>query len=370
MFHTILTLSYIIPGVYIFLRTWNLFILKEWRKRYILIFGILFMIYPLSNLLGENSNNPGARIISLTANYLLPFFLYMFLFVLLTDLFLLIILILNSALKEKLMDRTLRTRLFISMISISVLVVVGGIINFNSIRTTEFQVEVRGKASDVAKLKIAYVSDFHLNEGTPVRFVQRFLNRIDAIKPDIMIFGGDIVEGYREDENMIGFENILSRINTRYGVYGVLGNHEHYARQDKGSFFNKARIRIINDSIIIMGNSFILAGRNDSHISWRKSIEELLKGIPDSLPVILLDHRSTDIDEVAKTRTDIQLSGHTHNGQLFPINLITNKIYKLSYGHRKFGNTHFFVSSGIRLWGPPVRTVGKSEIIILNVRFL
>ena len=94
-----------------------------------------------------------------------------------------------------------------------------------------------------------------------------------------------------------------------------------------------------------------------------------MKYANDSLPLILIDHRPTEIDQVSRTTADVQLSGHTHNGQLFPLNLITKKIYRLSWGHRKIGNTHFFVTSGIRLWGPPVRTTGKSEIMIIDIYF-
>jgi len=89
----------------------------------------------------------------------------------------------------------------------------------------------------------------------------------------------------------------------------------------------------------------------------------------DLLPVILVDHRPTEMDQVSKTAVDVQLSGHTHNGQLFPINLIIKTMYELSWGHQKLGNTHFFVTSGIRLWGPPVRTTGKSEIMVIDVKF-
>jgi predicted MPP superfamily phosphohydrolase len=370
MFHTLITLSYIIPGIYIFLRIWNLFILKDWRKWYILIFTVLFIIYPAGNLLGENSTGLFSKYLSATANYLLPFFLYLFLLILFTDLLLLINLPLKIVSKEKMKDRTLKKIVFISIIGVSLIIVLGGIINFNSIRSTEYFVDIKRESSDISKLKIAFVSDFHLQEGTPLKFVQRFLKKVNGIRPDIMIFGGDIVEGDNENENMVQFENILTKVETRYGVYGVLGNHEHYARQDKGSFFNKSGIRILCDTTFIAGKSFILAGRNDSHISSRKSVSELLKSIPDSLPVIILDHRPTGIDEVSKTNSDIQLSGHTHDGQLFPINLITNMIYKLSYGYMKSDNTHFFVSSGIRLWGPPVRTIRKSEIMVINVNLL
>jgi len=184
-----------------------------------------------------------------------------------------------------------------------------------------------------------------------------------------MIFGGDIVEGDREDKNLGTFEDLLSGIKARYGVFAVLGNHEHYAGGAIGQFFDKAGMKVLCDTNVVIAKSFNLTGRNDSHIRTRKPIEELLKSVTDSLPVILVDHRPTEIDQISKTKVDVQLSGHTHNGQLFPINLITRKVYVLSWGYRKIGNVNFFVTSGIRLWGPPVRTTGKSEIMVIDIHF-
>lgn len=185
-----------------------------------------------------------------------------------------------------------------------------------------------------------------------------------------MIFGGDIAEGNREDENMIAVEKLFRKISPKYGVFTVLGNHEYYARQDKGNFFDKAGMKVLCDSFVVIDNSFNLGGRYDSHFRTRKTINKFLRSATDTLPVILIDHRPTDIDRVSKTRVDIQLSGHTHNGQLFPINLITRRIYQLSRGYMKKGNTHFFVTSGIRLWGPPVRTAGKAEIMVIDIIFM
>ena len=87
------------------------------------------------------------------------------------------------------------------------------------------------------------------------------------------------------------------------------------------------------------------------------------------MPVIVLEHRPTDLDKVSLSGADILLSGHTHNGQLFPVNLITKYYYELSWGYKVKNHTHIFVSSGIQVWGPPVRTAGNSEILIVNVRF-
>ena len=97
------------------------------------------------------------------------------------------------------------------------------------------------------------------------------------------------------------------------------------------------------------------------------SVDELLAGGPKDLPVILLAHRPVELDQAERAGVDIQLSGHTHHGQVFPVNWITSHEYELSWGYLKKGPTHVFVTSGVQLWGPPVRTVGASEILAVRV---
>jgi hypothetical protein len=367
MFHTILTLAYIIPNIYLFTRIGQLFIRKDQKIYYALIYLVLFSVYPASNLFNGEGSALGAKILSSIADYLLPFFLYLFLFVLLLDILLLINLLFSIIPRERIKSRSFRSGGLLVIVCCSLAVVVAGIINFNTIRTTEYQITIPGKSSEISHLRIAFVSDFHLQENTGIHFVEKFASKIESIKPDLMLFGGDIVEGDGTDEKMTGFERIFRSITASYGVYGVLGNHEHYAGQDKGSFFSNSGIEILRDSVVIVGNSFVLAGRNDSRTRTRKSVAEIMGAIPDSLPVILVDHRPTVIGQIGKNSPDVVLSGHTHNGQLFPINLITRRVYELSHGYMKKGETYFFVSSGIRLWGPPVRTTGKSEIIVIDI---
>lgn len=367
MFHTILLLAYIIPNLYLFIRIWQLFIRKGQVIYYLLIYSLLFLVYPVSNLLHEGSATLAARVLSVIADYLLPFFLYLFIIVLLLDLLLLVNFIFRIVPGEKIKSRSFRDRGLAIIVFCSLAIVIAGIINFNTIRITNYQITIPVKSSGPRQLRIAFVSDFHLQEGTRIRFVENFVSKIQSIKPDLMLFGGDIVEGNRNGENMELFERLFRGIRPRYGVYGVLGNHEHYASQDQGSFFSNSGIEILRDSIVILDKSIILIGRNDSHTKSRKSVEEIMRNIPDSIPVIILDHRPTEIDQISRTTADIALSGHTHNGQLFPINFITRMVYNLSYGYMKKGETHFFVSSGIRLWGPPVRTTGKSEIVLIDI---
>lgn len=370
MFRTILILSYLIPNLYLFLRIWKLFIPRGYKVIYTVIYVLLFAIYPISLITGRENDARFYGLIDEAANYLLPFYLYLFIAVVLVDLLLFANLVLKLAGRNIQIVKSLRTRVFTLIILASILVVIFGIINFNTIRITEYRADIKGGSSDLEGLRIAFVSDFHLQEDTPVRFVERFVSKVNEADPDLMLFGGDIVEVGDLGENMEQISRLISNIETRYGAYGVLGNHEHYGRHEKGEFFEKAGIELIRDTVLKIGSSFILGGRNDSHERSRKSPSELLMSVDDSLPVILLDHRPTEIDLVSLTPADIQLSGHTHHGQLFPINLITGRIYKISYGFRKIGNTHFIVSSGIRLWGPPVRTVGKSEIVVVDLTFI
>ncbi len=367
MFHTIITLAYIIPNIYVFLRILNIFINVGYRLYYLLIYLLLATIYPISNLLTGDGTGFLSITISLIARYILPFYLYLFICILVFDVFLLVNRLFKLVPAEKMKSIRFKIIGLSVIIILSLAIVVAGIINFNTIRISNYHIEIPKKSSKINHLKIAFVADFHLKESTNAHFVERFVKKIAIIKPDLMLFGGDIVEGKRESDNMTRFEGLLSEIKTRYGVYTVLGNHEYYAGQDKGSFFNKAGMNVLCDTIVVIDNSINLAGRYDSHFRTRKTIEDLMKSVTDSLPLILIDHRPLEIDQVSKTAVDVQLSGHTHNGQLFPINLILKKIYQLSYGYRKIGNTNFFVTSGIQLWGPPVRTTGKSEIMVIDI---
>jgi predicted MPP superfamily phosphohydrolase len=337
---------------------------------YIVIYLSLTAIYPLSGLIREDNPGAIAGLLTTVSDYLLPFYLYLFLAMLVLDIFLLLNLLFRIVPSEKLKSMQIRKAGLAAIILIPVLIVIAGIINFNTIRISDYSIEIPARASGLRHLKIAFASDFHLKEKTNIHFVEKFVEKVGETAPDIMIFGGDIVEGDRDDGNLQKSEALLKKIKTKYGVYAVLGNHEYYSGQDNGSFFDKAGMKVLCDTVMVIDSSFNLGGRYDSHFGERKTVDALMRSAVDSLPVILADHRPTETDQAVNAGVDIQLSGHTHNGQMFPINMITRKVYKLSWGHLKEKNTHFFVTSGIRLWGPPVRTTGKSEIMVINIAFV
>ena len=369
MFHFYLTLAYIIPNIYVFTRIYQLFIGKGYKIRYIIVYIILFVIYPLSRNYNEESGSLVSQFLSICAGYLLPFYLYFFLSVILFDLFLLANLLFKFVSVDFRKSNKFRVYSLATLILLSLLTVVGGAINLNTIRVSDYQITIPKKNSNIEKLRVAFISDIHIHQRLRLSYIEKFVGELNKLKPDIVLFGGDIVEGDGENETSQDMELTFSKIKSKYGSFGVVGNHEFYGGQQNGEFFRKAGITMLYDTVIKIDESFYLAGRYDEHFRHRKSINELLGNFTPDLPVFLLDHRPTQLQQVSKTPVDVQFSGHTHNGQLFPINYIIHNIYELGWGYNKIGNTHFFVSSGLRLWGPPVKTAGKSEIMLVDFTF-
>ena len=369
MFHLYISLAFIIPNIYIFFRIKHLFINKAYRRLYILIYLLLVAFFPLMGRRSINEMSSLIQALTTFSGYLVAFYLYFFLAVLLYDLFLLINLkagILSSETRKKFSFRLFTLS---ALIFFSIAVVTGGAINLNTIRISKYEVVIPRKNSTIDHLRIAFVADFHIQQNTNMHFVEQFVRKVNALKPDILLYGGDIVEGDRENETTEAVEASLRTIITKYGTYGVVGNHEFYGGQQQGSFFRRAGITLLCDTIIRIDSSFYLAGRYDQHFRNRKTINAILESTPHDLPIMLMDHRPTELQQVSQTAVDVQFSGHTHNGQLFPLNYIIHDMYELSWGYKKIRDTHFFVTSGLRLWGPPVKTAGKSEIMLVDIRF-
>lgn len=370
MFHFYLTLAYIIPNIYVYFRIKHLFISKVYRSWYSLVYIMSAAIYPIAESFHSPEMNIMVRILSEVSGYTLPFFLYLFLFVLLFDLFMLFNLIFKVIRSETRKGFSFRFYTLAAMVALSVSIVIAGAINLNNIRISRYRIEVPRRGSKIDHLRIAFAADLHLQQSVSPGFIEQFVGKIASLQPDLMLYGGDMTEGDSENETTQAIESALKKIQAKYGVFGVTGNHEFYGGRGNGDFFRKAGIILLCDTMLRIDDSFYIAGRYDQHFRQRKTVNEILGHDSPDLPVILLDHRPTELQEVSFSGADVQLSGHTHNGQLFPLNLITRGIYELSRGYKKIRNTHFFVTSGLRLWGPPVKTAGKSEIMLVEIEFI
>ena len=199
--------------------------------------------------------------------------------------------------------------------------------------------------------------------------LDKWITLINAENPDIVLIAGDITDNHIKPliEQNYSFENIKSR----YGVYACLGNHEYIPNESKIThsldFLNKAKVTVLRDSAILINDEFYLIGRDDYIVWERKPISELLKTLDVTKPFILLDHQPFNLAEAEKNGIDLQFSGHTHHGQLIPVSWITKLMYEISHGYLRKGNSHFYVSSGIGIWGGKFRIGTQSEYVVINL---
>jgi predicted MPP superfamily phosphohydrolase len=350
-------------------------LLRGTRKR--ILWAIVFILicagYPAAEAL-EHAAIPSWAMVFSTAGYVaLPFLLYLIMAVLAVDILTGLARLIRLLSKENAKRPGFRRFRLALMLVLPAAVVAFGAWNFNRMEIREYKVELPRKFAKTDDLTIVFAADFHLQGRTPRRIMERFADKVNAAKPDLVLIGGDIIEGGNTPDELMEHEAAqFRRIRSTYGVFGILGNHDSFGG-DRNSFFDKAGIRMLRDEFVRIDASIYLAGRLDGRsrrsAEGRKSIDTLLAPIPDDLPILLLDHRPTDLDNLSRSRADLQLSGHTHNAQVFPLNFIARKEYEIPWGYGVKGNSQVIVTTGVQGWGPPVRTTGASEIVVVRVTF-
>ncbi|WP_109077312.1 metallophosphoesterase [Aggregatibacter kilianii] len=217
-------------------------------------------------------------------------------------------------------------------------------------------------------LRIGMASDTHLGKFFGAQQLDKLAAIMQREKVDIILLPGDIM-----DDNVNAYlaekmQPHLAKLRAPLGVYATLGNHDFFGDQARiEREIRKAGIIPLMDESLVVDNRFVLIGRNDDLVTDRPSTAQLLKSVDTNLPIILLDHRPSEIEQHAKLPIDIQVSGHAHNGQIFPANLIVKFIYRLSYGYEQINGGHFFVTSGYGFWGVPMRLGLQSEVMIIDV---
>ena len=219
-------------------------------------------------------------------------------------------------------------------------------------------------------LTIVAASDIHLGISIDKKRLQGYVKMINDQHPDIVLLAGDV-----SDRSMIPVikQNMLEEFRTikaKMGVYAINGNHEHYAETPTATadYLKEAGIIVLRDSACLVDSSFYVIGRDDRSSVNRKSLNEIVKGLDVKYPRILMDHQPYHLEEAEKNNIDLQISGHTHNGQFFPGNLLVKKMYELGYGYLKKGKTQYYVSSGLGLWGPQYRIGTQSELVVIHLK--
>ena len=213
--------------------------------------------------------------------------------------------------------------------------------------------------------KLVMLSDLHLGYHNPRRELARWVDLVNAEHPDFILIAGDIIDGSMRPLIEERMSEEFHRLNAP--IYACLGNHEFYAgHPESKQFYQDAGIHLLIDETAVIDSCIVIVGRDDRSNMRRKPIKDLMDN--KNLYSIVLDHQPYNLDRAEAAGVDFQLSGHTHRGQVWPISWITDRIYECSWGSHQRGNTRFYISSGIGIWGGKFRIGTQSEYVVATLR--
>ncbi|MET3752245.1 putative MPP superfamily phosphohydrolase [Blautia caecimuris] len=320
------------------------------------------------------------------SNYWLGILLYLILAVLMADAICFLLFLIT---KRRLKCRTAAAG------GICAVVVLGlsawGAYNARIIQVTPYEITVNKDGGRLENLNVVLAADLHLGYNIGTAHMMQMVDKINEQNADIVVFAGDIFdneyEALDDPEELIA---VLQKIQSKYGVYACYGNHDVEEKILAGftfggnkkkessiqmdEFLERAGIHLLQDEAVLIDDSFYLYGRPDAQrpgrgINMRKTAAELMGELDTEKPVIVIDHEPKELQELADAGVDIDLCGHTHDGQMFPANLITALMWENSYGYLKKDHMHTIVTSGVGLFGPNMRVGTIAEICPITVHF-
>ena len=213
-------------------------------------------------------------------------------------------------------------------------------------------------------LTIVLASDLHIGYHNRRAELARWVNLINAEKPDLVLIGGDIIDRSLRPVTEGHYEEEFRRLEAP--VWTVLGNHESYAGLAQAEqFFEAAGIRVLKDSVAHFKGVDVI-GRKDRSARSRAVLQDLAEGLEGF--TLLLDHQPNHLEEAEQAGIDFQFSGHTHRGQVWPVSWATDLMFEKSWGHYRKGGTRYYISSGLGLWGAKIRVGTRSEYLVLKLK--
>ncbi len=366
------TLIYLLANLYIARRTWRQLAWPLCRRRFFCTaLSAVALLYPAGRICEAlRGASAFSHLLTLCGAYWLAATFYLFWLIALGDL-----LRFCLALSKRPLPFAPR-RLATSQWLLMLLLVGYGAYNASQPMLKSYEIHIAKAAPAQSELRIALVSDIHLGSLIGVSQLTPIVERINALKPDLVLLPGDIIDGpvaVLVDGHLCAE---FRRLEAPLGVYGSMGNHEYTDRQPEAfiRYMEEANVTILRDEVRLVNNAFYLAGRDDLSAQRfrsqeRQTLEQLLQGLDREKPLFLLDHQPKNFAEAVQNNVDLQLSGHTHLGQLFPNQLITALLYQLDYGYLAIDRFQAIVSCGVGTWGPPVRLGNRPEIVLLTVHF-
>ena len=371
VFLTILVI-YSLASYYLWIRGVAAFSIAEPQKKwYLLGFILISAAFFVGMILERTASSAFSEWVVRIGTTWLPFLLYFLMAIIFID----IIRIFNyffHFLPE--ITPSLKQTVGIVTVVIVSLVVIAGHINAMIIRVKEIPLTIDKPVTGNPRMKVLMVSDIHLGALIGERHEKHLLKIIREQKPDLVLICGDLIDSELAPVLRKKLGKHIQEIKTPMGVYAVTGNHEYIGGINQSlDYLKSIHINVLVDSIITLPNGVQLIGRNDRAAgqgkNGQKPLAELFKGIDPAKPVIVMNHQPYNLSEASVLKTDLHLSGHTHHGQMWPFNYITQSMFELSWGYLKKDQTHFYVSSGFGTWGPAMRLGNRPEVVVFELTF-
>ena len=213
--------------------------------------------------------------------------------------------------------------------------------------------------------RIVMLSDLHIGYHNPRSELARWVDIVNAEKPDFILIAGDIIDGSMRPVVEERMAEEFRRLEAP--VYACLGNHEFYSGLPEArQFYRDAGIRLLIDETAVIDSCITVIGRDDRTNMRRKPVRELVPSLRETFTIVL-DHQPYNLDRTEQAGVDFQLSGHTHRGQVWPISWITDCVYECSWGSHQRGSTRYYISSGIGIWGGKFRIGTQSEYVVATL---
>ena len=378
VFFGIFFLLYGLCNYYIALRGWQAFnsIPATIRLAWFWAGGValLALSFPLGRFIVHFLPHDPGRIIIFIGSYWLAAMYYLFLILLACDLLRVINRwtgILPSSLRGSFSIVTL-----VVLALVSIILIYG---TWNSLHPVirNYEVTINKKSSSFDTMRVVVVSDIHLGWIVGIDRLKQMTNLINSLEPDLVLLPGDIVDEGIDLETEQELPEALRSLHPRWGTFAAMGNHEYISGNAEATigFLNRAGITVLRDQWSEVANGFYVLGRDDAsrnrlNGNERLDLSALMVDLDkNKLPIILMDHEPFNLEVSEKEGVDLQFSGHTHLGQLFPNNYITRAIYEQDWGYIRKNNFQAIVSCGFGTWGPPIRIGNRPEIVNVLVHF-
>lgn len=258
----------------------------------------------------------------------------------------------------------------IGTVAVGVLLISAVVGQYNAFKPVVKEITIdRPEVAKDKQLKVVFAADLHLGILSNRAHLKNFVELSNEQNPDIVVLVGDIVDDSTKWFTEQGMEEELKKLKSKYGVYGVLGNHEYIGDELKefAEVMEQSNVTLLQDETVTLGNGMQLTGRDDATNDQRLSIQQLEEQLTSTEPWLVLDHQPTET--LDNPNVDLMLFGHTHHGQIWPGNLLVESMYSNAYGHKNANGTDYITTSGYGFWGPPMRIATDSELWSITMNY-